>query len=67
MCPGAADTRQETHPYSLQYRKTSKVRIMLTFKGREARGPFQGRGNLLPFALDPGYMAVKLQSSISCT
>lgn len=40
---------------------------MLTLKGREARGPLQGRGNPPPFALDPCYMAVKLQSLMSCT
>lgn len=40
---------------------------MLALKGREARGPLQGRSDLLPFAPDPCYMAVKLQSLITCT
>lgn len=46
-------------PWPTAYGETSEVRTVLTFKGREAPGSFWGGGDILPSALDTGYMTLK--------
>lgn len=46
-------------PSPTAYGGTSEVRTVLMSKGREAPGSFRGGGDILPSAMDTGYMTVK--------